>query len=134
MIEQRYRKCVIAITCEHMADPLRLNNFELRRQFAEESDTLIRHDVAIFRSDHDDWSCNAGRCRLYRLAFGGWVEEFGGDGAWVPMPVEAPVVTAAHSLGQARGIVKPGLIEMNSECFRRRSEEHTSELQSLMRI
>src|SRR3546814_7579459 len=94
MIEQRYRKFIIAVTCEHMADSLRLNNFELRRQFAEESDTLIRHDVAIFRSDHDDWSCNAGRCRLYRLAFGGWVEEFGGD----------------------------------------RSEEHTSELQSLMRI
>src|SRR3546814_11520064 len=83
-----------------MADSLRINNVELRRQFAEESDTLIRHDVAIFRSDHDDWSCNAGRCRLYRLAFGGWVEEFGGDGAWVQMPVEAPVVTAAHSLGQ----------------------------------
>src|SRR3546814_1117219 len=82
-----------------MADSLRLNNFELRRQFAEESDTLIRHDVAIFRSDHDDRSCNAGRCCLYCLAFGGWVEEFGGDGAWVP-----------------------------------RSEEHTSELQSLMRI
>src|SRR3546814_10691956 len=77
-----------------MADSLRLNNFELRRQFAEESDTLIRHDVAIFRSDHDDRSCNAGRCCLYCLAFGGWVEEFGGAGAWVPMPVEAPVVTA----------------------------------------
>src|SRR3546814_13576443 len=35
------------------------------------------------------------------------------------MQSEAHVVTAAHILGQARGIVKPGLIEMNSECFRR---------------
>src|SRR3546814_12445468 len=42
------------------------------------------------------------------------------------MPVEAPVVTAAHSLGQARGIVKPGLIGMNSECFRRMIDRFTA--------